>query len=82
MRERVDSGSDVGEGVLTREVDATAGSAPSPSNAQTGFVREGGSLHSDGVSLETLAADVGTPAYVYSAPAIRSQYARLSGALD
>jgi len=82
MRERVDSGSDVGEGVLTREVDATAGSAPSLSNAQTGFVREGGSLHSDGVSLETLAADVGTPAYVYSAPAIRSQYARLSGALD
>ena len=82
MRERVDSGSDVGEGILTREVDGASGGAPQVSNAPTGFVREGGSLVSDGVSLEALAADVGTPAYVYSAPAIRSQYARLSAALD
>ena len=45
-----------------------------------GFVREGPSLLCDGVSLEAIAADVGTPTYVYSAPAIRFQYRRLSAA--
>jgi diaminopimelate decarboxylase len=34
------------------------------------------------VSLEKIAEDVGTPVYVYSAPAIRSQYERLSQALS
>ncbi len=45
------------------------------------FVREGGILICDGVSLETIAADIGTPAYVYSASNIRAQYTRLNGAL-
>ena len=38
-------------------------------------------LHCEDVSLETIAADVGTPAYVYSAAHIRSQYEALSGAM-
>jgi diaminopimelate decarboxylase len=70
----------VGEGLLTLGVDAAEGRKPSiPS---TGFAREGGSLLCDGVSLEAIATDIGTPSYVYSAPAIRSQYQRLSAALD
>jgi diaminopimelate decarboxylase len=48
----------------------------------TGFAPGGGSLLCDGVSLEAIAADIGTPSYVYSAPAIRSQYQRLYAALD
>lgn len=46
-----------------------------------GFTREDGVLTCDGVSLETIAAAVGTPAYVYSVAAIKDQYARLSNAL-
>jgi diaminopimelate decarboxylase len=36
----------------------------------------------DGLSLETIAQAVGTPVYVYSAAAIRSQYERLTNALN
>ncbi len=37
-------------------------------------------MRCDGVSLQTIAKAVGTPAYVYSAAAIREQYERLNGA--
>jgi diaminopimelate decarboxylase len=47
-----------------------------------GFVREGGILTCDGVSLETITSAADTPVYVYSAAAIRYQYARLSAALS
>jgi diaminopimelate decarboxylase len=52
-------------------------------NAERGgaFVVENGTLVCDGVSLEAIAADVGTPAYVYSVSDIRAQYERLSSAL-
>ncbi len=50
--------------------------------AKSGFFRKGSSLVADGVSLEKIANDVGTPAYVYSAPAIRTQYERLTAALE
>jgi diaminopimelate decarboxylase len=50
--------------------------------AKSGFFRQGSSLVADGVSLEKIANDVGTPAYVYSAPAIRTQYERLTAALE
>ena len=46
-----------------------------------GFTRESGELTCDGVSLDSIAQAVGTPAYVYSVAAIREQYARLSNAL-
>jgi diaminopimelate decarboxylase len=40
-----------------------------------------GSLHCEGVNLETVASEVGTPAYVYSAETIRGNYRRLDDAL-
>jgi diaminopimelate decarboxylase len=50
--------------------------------AKSGFFRQGKSLVADGVSLAKIANDVGTPSYVYSAPAIRTQYERLTSALE
>lgn len=47
----------------------------------TGFYREEGVLTCDGVSLDAVAEAVGTPAYIYSAESIRSQYAKLSAAM-
>ena len=43
----------------------------------TGFARVDGVMHCEGVSLERIARDVGTPVYVYSAATIRDRYARL-----
>jgi len=40
-----------------------------------------GSLHCEGVDLNTVASEVGTPAYVYSAETIRGNYRRLDAAL-
>lgn len=40
-----------------------------------------GSLHCEGVDLETLAAEHGTPLYVYSTATILDHYRRLSGAM-
>jgi diaminopimelate decarboxylase len=47
----------------------------------SGFARVDGALSCEGVSLERIAADVGTPAYVYSAAMVRDRFARLDGAL-
>ena len=57
-------------------------SAPaSEAGAHTaGFHRHEGTLLCERVPLEQLATAVGTPAYVYSAGAIRAQYATLAGA--
>jgi diaminopimelate decarboxylase len=64
-------------------VDAATGRALDISSSSTvGFAREGGTLLCDGVSLELIAEKIGTPSYVYSAPAIHSQYQRLSAALE
>jgi diaminopimelate decarboxylase len=43
----------------------------------TGFSRVDGALQCEGVPLERIAGDVGTPAYVYSAATIRDRYERL-----
>ena len=45
------------------------------------FARVDGTLGCEGVSLSTIAAAAGTPSYVYSANAVRDQYARLAAAL-
>jgi diaminopimelate decarboxylase len=51
--------------------------------ADAGLERgEDGSLRFGGVSLEALAQSVGTPAYVYSAPAIRRRYRELEDAFE
>jgi len=44
----------------------------------TGFSRVDGTMHCEGVSLQRIADDVGTPVYVYSAATIRDRYGRLS----
>ena len=46
-----------------------------------GFSRKDGILSCDGVSLHAIAAAVGTPAYVYSVAAIKSQFRALDDAL-
>jgi diaminopimelate decarboxylase len=48
---------------------------------KTGFSRVDGLMYCEGVSLERIALDVGTPAYVYSAATIRDRYARLDRTL-
>ncbi|MGI9241438.1 MAG: diaminopimelate decarboxylase family protein, partial [Verrucomicrobiales bacterium] len=45
------------------------------------FHYKNGSLHCEGVDLEALADDHGTPLYVYSAATIRDHYTRLDAAL-
>ncbi len=60
----------MGESVLTADLLADAGLA-----------REDGALRLGGVSLGEIAAEVGTPVYVYHAGAIRSRYAALDRAL-
>ena len=46
-----------------------------------GFTRVDGALVCEGVSLERLAEQVGTPAYVYSTAVVRDRYRRLETAL-
>lgn len=47
----------------------------------TGFTRVDGIMCCEGVSLERIAQDVGTPVYVYSSATIRDRYSRLSSML-
>ncbi|MEM9237975.1 MAG: diaminopimelate decarboxylase, partial [Verrucomicrobiota bacterium] len=47
-----------------------------------GFAYRDGSLHCEDVDLAALAAEQGTPLYIYSAATIRDHYRRLDQALD
>src|SRR4051812_10168303 len=47
----------------------------------SGFTRIEGDLSCEGVALEVVAGQVGTPAYVYSASVVRDRYRRLDEAL-
>ena len=84
MRAAGFGGSALGKGLLKLPANASVGAPPPVVTlpAEGGFNREGGSLVCDGVSLEMIAHDVGTPSYVYSAAAIRAQYQRLTAALE
>jgi diaminopimelate decarboxylase len=48
---------------------------------ETGFPRDADGLRCEGIRLAVIAAEVGTPAYVYSSAAVREQYSRLQAAL-
>ena len=48
----------------------------------SGFARIDGTLACEGVPLDRIATDVGTPTYVYSAAVIRDRYTRLDAALS
>jgi diaminopimelate decarboxylase len=43
----------------------------------SGFSRVGGAAHCEGVPIERIAREVGTPVYVYSASTVRDRYERL-----
>jgi diaminopimelate decarboxylase len=47
-----------------------------------GFSRVDGSLFCEGVALERIAGEVGTPTYVYSASLVRERFRALDAALD
>ena len=47
-----------------------------------GYARRDGELCADAVALSTIAAAVGTPAYVYAFSVVRERYRRLEAALD
>ncbi|MDB4888444.1 MAG: diaminopimelate decarboxylase [Gemmatimonadetes bacterium] len=47
----------------------------------SGFSRVDGALACEGVSLDRIAAEVGTPAYVYSTSVVRDRYQKLDAAL-
>jgi len=51
-----------------------------PNRVYLPYVLQDQRLHCDGVSLEAIVREVGTPAYVYSARAIRESYRALDGA--
>ena len=42
-----------------------------------GFRRVDGALHCEGVPVERIGREVGTPVYIYSAAVIRDRYSRL-----
>lgn len=88
MRRRVSERGALGEGVLSgTETKAAAAEASAglldhgSATPDSRFNLADGVLSCDGVSLEHIAREVGTPAYVYSAGGIKSQYTRLSSAL-
>lgn len=47
----------------------------------SGFVEKNGVLHAENIALPEIAAEFGTPSYVYSAAVIRGQYEALAGAM-
>lgn len=47
-----------------------------------GFEEKDGTLHADSLPLSTIAEDIGTPTYVYSAAAIKAQYDALKNAMQ
>ncbi len=53
-----------------------------PRFTDAGLSRRGDALHLGGVPLATIAAEVGTPVYVYNAEAIRERFRSLDGALS
>ena len=48
----------------------------------SGYEEINGVLHVDGISLPDIAAEFGTPTYVYSSDVIRQQYEALKGAME
>ena len=65
----------MGEGILSGRAAVVPGAPP------VGVHRRDGALRCDDVALEEIARAAGTPCYVYSAGAIRAQYALLDGAM-
>ncbi len=71
----------MGEGVLTPGAPAAPAADPALLLADAGLERRGTQLLVGGASLAGLAAEHGTPTYVYNAGAIRDRFAALDRAL-
>jgi len=71
----------VGKSVLKAPEIATARARQTTTNSGEPFPRNSDGLLCERVPLSLIARDVGTPAYVYSAGAIRDQYAQLRDAM-
>lgn len=70
----------MGEGVLTGSVHAAVMDDPAELFADAGLTRDGAELRLADVPLEEIAAEVGTPTFVYNADAIRARYRELDAA--
>jgi diaminopimelate decarboxylase len=70
----------VGKGILSRR-EASATPVENTSAPNEAFPRGPEGARCEEVSLETIAREIGTPCYVYSAAGIREQYAQLREAL-
>lgn len=71
----------MGKSVLTSRDVAPPRAAEPASSEWEAFPRDSDGLRCEGVSLSVIAREVGTPAFVYSAGAIREQYGKLRDAL-
>lgn len=71
----------MGKSVLTSRDVAPPSTAESVGSDWEAFPRSREGLRCEGVALSEIAREVGTPAFVYSAGAIRRQYAKLRDAL-
>jgi diaminopimelate decarboxylase len=80
MRPSIDRRGAVGKGILSPS-DAVAKQGKDSMAVDDGFARDPEGLRCEGVALEKIAREVGTPCYVYSAAGIREQYALLRNAL-
>ena len=72
----------MGKSVLTSRDAAPPDAAGIASSEWAAFPRDREGLRCEGVSLSLIAREAGTPAFVYSAGAIRHQYGKLRAALN
>jgi diaminopimelate decarboxylase len=85
VRKQIRRRGTLGESILTPVQAKAAGGSKKSRNSREGgpgFNRTDGTLSCDGVSLDAIARAVGTPAYIYSVAAIKSQFRALDSALD
>ena len=71
----------MGKGVLKGREIAPAGALETKTASSEAFPKTSDGMRCEGVPLSLIAREVGTPAFVYSAGAIRDQYAQLRDAL-
>jgi diaminopimelate decarboxylase len=81
MRERINRRSPLGESVLTARNFASSDDAQAAAASADAFGPGVNGLRCEAVALSTIADEIGTPCYVYSSQAIRSQYERLRSAV-
>ena len=82
VRTRINRRGAVGKGVLKATDIAPARATETTTASGEAFPRTSDGLRCEGLPLALIARELGTPAYVYSAGAIRDQYAQLRDAMQ